>query len=200
MSINAERAIGSAPANDIPILPAAAEAPSRGPAATSGPGPSARTLDDLAAMGPDQLAALYRAAATPTVPALDGHLVGRMLAVPVLPAWLGRLLRRFAAWARFPWRGKSFTARDGARGEGINRVFGDVKPRRWFRFDTFIAPSRAGAFDAFQLDYDNPGNPALIRAIKDEVREVAPGLFLGQAYFMWRGKPRLVLYFGLARR
>ena len=63
-----------------------------------------------------------------------------------------------------------------------------------------MAPSRAGAFDAVQLDYDNPGNPGFIRAIKDEVRVVAPGLFLGQAYLMWRGQPRLVLYFGLARR
>ena len=78
-------------------------------------------------------------------------------------------------------------------------MFGDRNPRRWFRFDTFIAPSRAGGFDAFQLDYDNPGNPGLIRAIKDEVREVAPGLYLGLAYLMWRKRARLVLYFGLSR-
>jgi len=150
-------------------------------------------------MEPAQLAALYHQASTPAVPDLDGHLVGRMLAVPVLPAWMRGPLRRFAAWTHFPWRGKSFTAHDRARGEGINRVFGDRRPRRWFRFQTFVAPSRAGAFDAFQLDYDNPDNPALISAIKDEVRQVAPGLFLGLAYFMWRKKPRLVLYFGLAR-
>jgi len=151
-------------------------------------------------MEPHELAALYRDATTPTVPDLEGHLVGRMLAVPVLPAWMRGLLRRFAAWRHFPWRGKSFTAHGPGRGEGINRVFGDRHPRRWFRFETFVAPSRAGAFDAFQLDYDNPDNPALIRAIKDEVRQVAPGLFLGLAYLVWRKKPRLVLYFGLARR
>ncbi len=158
-----------------------------------------RTLDDLASMQPDALAELYRGASTPSVPSLNGDLVGRMLAIPALPAWLGAVVRRFAAWARFPWRGKSFSARHEARGEGINRVFGDRNPRRWFRFDTFIAPSRAGGFDAFQLDYDNPGNPGLIRAIKDEVREVAPGLYLGLAYLMWRKRARLVLYFGLSR-
>jgi hypothetical protein len=151
-------------------------------------------------MSPDALAALYREATTPLVRSLDGELVGRMLAVPVLPAWMRGALRRFAAWTRFPWRGKTFTARDDAGGEGINRVFGDRRPRRWFRFDTFIGPSRAGAFDAFQLDYDNPSNPRLVRAIKDEVREVAPGLFLGLAYLMWRKRPRLILYFGLGRR
>ena len=38
------------------------------------------------------------------------------------------------------------------------------------------------------------------RAIKDEAREVAPGLYLGLAYFMLRGRARLVLYFGLQKR
>jgi len=185
----APHAFPAAPAASRPSAPA--HRPDRG----AGP----RTLDDLAALRPDALARLYRAAVTPAVPALDGDLVGRMLAVPVLPRWMFGALRRFAAWTRFPWRGKSFRARDAARGDGINRVFGDVRPRRWFRFETSLGPSRAGAFDAFQLDYDNPDNPGLIRAIKDEVREVAPGLYLGLAYVMWRQRPRLVLYFGLAR-
>jgi hypothetical protein len=39
----------------------------------------------------------------------------------------------------------------------------------------------ADGLDALQLDYDNPGNPFFVRWIKDEVREVAPGLGLGQA-------------------
>jgi len=146
---------------------------------------------------PEALAQLYRAARTPAVPELDGDLIGRMLAVPVLPRWMFGALRRFAAWTLFPWRGKSLRARDEARGDGINRVFGDT--RRWFRFETSVGPSRAGAFDAFQLDYDSPDNPPPIRAIRDEVREVAPGLFLGLAYLMWRERPRLILYFGLAR-
>jgi hypothetical protein len=123
-----------------------------------------------------------------------------MLAVPALPHLLAGFLRWLAALGGFPWRGKTFTYKEGGRGEGINRVFGDRKPRRWFRFDTFVAPSRAGAFDAVQLDYDNAGNPGLIRAIKDEVREVAPGLYLGLAYFVFRGRARLVLYFGLQKR
>ena len=172
----------------------AASTPSR-PAGAPGP----RSLDDLGALKPAALAALYRSAVTPTVPDLNGDLVGRMLAVPVLPGWMFGLVRRFAAWTLFPWRGKSFTSREAGHGDGINRVFGDRRPRRWFRYETFLGPSRAGAFEAFQLDYDNPDNPGLIRSIKDEVREVAPGLYLGLAYLMWRKQPRLILYFGLAR-
>ena len=33
------------------------------------------------------------------------------------------------------------------------------------------------SFDAFQLDYDNRDNPFFVRAIKDEVRQLRPGLF-----------------------
>lgn len=169
------------------------------PAAPASPaGPT--SLDDLAALRPAALAALYSGARTPVLRDMDGHLTGRMLAVSALPRWMFGLLRWFAGWRRFPWRGKSFQAGPGGRGEGINRVFGDRNPRRWFRFDTFVAPSRAGAFEAVQLDYNNPGNPGFIRAIKDEVREVAPGLYLGLAYLMWRGRPRLMLYFGLHKR
>ena len=80
----------------------------------------------------------------------------------------------------------------------VNRVFTDKV--RWFKFDTFIARSRAGEFDAFQLDYDNPGNPFFIRAIKDEVRELRPGLFLGQAYFKTKKREILMLYFGLEKK
>ena len=124
----------------------------------------------------------------------------------VRSGFLARLLRRFAAWRHFPWRGKSFSpVRTGQvtpqnHGEGINRVLSDVRPRRWFRFETSIGRSRAGDFDAFHLDYDNPGNPWFIRAIQDEIRQVGPGLYLGQAYLVTRKRARLVLYFGLASR
>jgi hypothetical protein len=157
-----------------------------------------RTLDELAALSADALLELYRAATTPALAEVEGDLVGRMLALAGGGhGWLARGLRAFAAWRHFPWRGKSFVSGT-ATGEGINRVFSDVRPRKWYRFATFIGPSRAGNFAALQLNYDRPENPFLIRAIKDEVRQVRPGLFLGQAYFVTRRRARLVLYFGLA--
>ena len=106
-------------------------------------------------------------------------------------------MRAFASSARFPWRGKSFSPLGAERGEGINRIFTDGI--RLFRFETFVGRSRAGSFDAVQLDYDLPGNPFFIRAIKDEIRELRPGLWLGQAYAQLRGEPHLVLYFGLSQ-
>jgi len=157
-----------------------------------------RSLDDLLYMGPEDLAHLYRAAETPRVSDLDGDLRGRMLAVPLAGKPLASLVRALGAWDRFPWRGKSFRATDGAHGEGINRFVTDRFRR--YAFTTSIGPSRAGDFDAVQLDYDDRDNPLLVRAIKDEVRAIEPGLFLGTAWIPWRGKRRLGCYFGLTTR
>ena len=157
-------------------------------------------LTTLRRMSFKELDALYRAGKRPFgLSDLDGDAIGAMLAWRT-PATgpLAWLLRSFGASTAFPWDGKTFQSQTSETGEGINRVFGDRKPSRWFRFATRIEPSRAGAFDAFQLDYDNPGNPFFIRAIKDEIRRVAPGLYLGQAYLLTKKRARLVLYFGLA--
>lgn len=163
--------------------------------------PAVRTLSDLAALGSSEARALYERARVPRLTAVAGDLRGRMLALEgTSNGWLARALRAFARWSAFPWRGKSFTPLSEHHGEGINRVFSDVKPRRWYRFETRIARSRAGDFDALHLDYDNAENPFFIRAIKDEIREVAPGLYLGQAYVVTVRKSRLVLYFGLQKQ
>jgi hypothetical protein len=154
-------------------------------------------LDELLALGPAPLQALYAGASTPALLDVAGDLRGRMLATTVLRGWPAKLARAWASSNAFVWRGKSFAPRADA-GEGINRVIDDRL--RLFRFETYIGPSRAGAFDALQLDYDLPSNPFFIRAIKDELRELRPGLWLGQAYLQARGRETLVLYFGLTDR
>lgn len=157
-----------------------------------------RSLDDLLYMGPEDLAHLYRTAETPRLSELDGDLRGRLLAVPGAGRSLSSFVRALGAWDRFPWRGKSFRSTDAAHGDGANRVVID----RWrlLRFTTSIGPSRAGSFDAVQLDYDHRGNPFFVRAIKDELRAIEPGLFLGTAWRVGRGRPRLACYFGLTTR
>src|SRR5207237_8904965 len=50
-----------------------------------------RSLDDLAALGPDALMALYASARTPALEELDGRLTGRTVPraqQPHVPAWL----------------------------------------------------------------------------------------------------------------
>lgn len=157
----------------------------------------ARSLDDLAALDPEQLMTLYRSARTPRIADLDGRLTGRMLASPLVRSRvMADFLKRFAAGGPMPWQGKTFTPLGPDRGEGINRVFGNRAS--WYRFSTSIGRSRAGEFDALQLDYDLEANPFFIRSVKDELREVTPGLWLGIAYLHTPRKDRLGLYFGLA--
>jgi hypothetical protein len=155
-------------------------------------------LDDLLSLDAEALSVLYAQASVPRLADVSGDLRGRMLAMPSLRGPAARLVRRLASSDRFPWRGKSFTPHGEDKGEGINRVVTDRL--RLFRFETFVGPSRAGDFDAVQLDYDKPGNPFFIRAIKDEIRELEPGLYLGQAWIQLRDKPWLWLYFGLQQQ
>lgn len=155
-------------------------------------------LERLLDLPVPELERMYVAAKTPTIPEVRGDLRGRMLAWPVLEqrANVQGFFRAFAGSKAFPWRGKSFRPRDATRGEGINRIIRD----RWtlFRFDTFIGKSRQGDFEALQLDYDLPGNPPIIRSIKDEIRTIEPGVWLGQAWFVTERTKFLWLYFGLA--
>jgi hypothetical protein len=152
-------------------------------------------LDDLLAVEPAALERLYGDASVPSLDAIVGDLRGRMLALTVVPAGWSALARVWAGSDRFPWRGKSFAPLGAGRGRGINRVFTDRA--RLFAFETEVAPSRAGDFDAVQLDYDVPENPFFIRRIKDEIRQLRPGLFLGQAYWHAASGDHLVLYFAL---
>lgn len=154
-------------------------------------------LDDLLALSVEQLEPLYASASTPVLGEVRGDLRGRMLATTVLPAWAAGLARAWASSDHFVWRGKSLMPQTDDAGEGINRVVMDRF--RLYRFETRIGPSRAGDFDALQLNYDLPENPFFIRPIKDELRELHEGLWLGQAYLAWRGRDVLVLYFGLTR-
>lgn len=160
----------------------------------------ARDLDTLSRMGSNELGSLYAGGTVPPrLGVLEGHPRGRMLAVRALDHGApGRLLRSVASAAAFPWGGKSFRG-DGSEGAGANRVhlFGR---HQLFPFVTRFQPSVVDGAPCIALDYDLPDNPGAIRAIHDEIREVAPGLYLGPAMWKARSGPRLVLWFGLDTR
>ena len=158
----------------------------------------AHTLDDLARMEPEALMALYREARTPRLEDLDGKLSGRMLAVPRLQKpHVREWLERFSKSRLFPWQGKTFQHETAGHGHGVNRVLGERA--NMFHFETSIGPSHAGDFDAVHLDYGHDHNPPLVRDVRDEVREVAPGLWLGLAYLNTKDGPHLACYFAIAK-
>jgi hypothetical protein len=157
---------------------------------------------DLAAlrrMSFKELDALYRAGKRPSALSdLNGDAVGAMLAwrSPATGPIAG-LLRSFGASTAFPWEGKTFKSQTSDFGEGINRVklFGK---RRWFPFKTRFEASFLDGQPTFLLDYSGPGNPPFIRSIVDEVREVAPRLYLGPAALLVKGRPRPILFFAVS--
>ncbi len=157
------------------------------------------TLADLRSMTFRELDDLYRRTAPPvSISKLDGHARGAMLAWK-RPAGgpLARLLRAIGNSSGFPWEGKSFTSVNSAHGSGINRI-NLLTNMRWFPFKTRFDASFLDGKPTFVLDYSGDGNPPLIRQIVDEVREVAPGLYMGPAALRFRGRPRPVLFFAVS--
>src|SRR5262249_32605629 len=127
------------------------------------------------------------------------RLAGRMLAVPRLQKpQVKKLIERYSRSKLFPWQGKTFEHETSTHGHGVNRLLGERVT--WFRFETSVGPSHAGDFDAVHLDYSHDNKAPLVRRVKDEVRGVAPGLWLGLAYLRMRDGDHLGCFFGIARQ
>lgn len=158
------------------------------------------TLNDLSEMNVAELDNLYRQGIMPaTFKALNGTPKGRMLAIRgVDKTPLFGPINFFSKASIFPWDGKSFKAINDNQGTGINRINLTVLKQNWFPFNTEVQPSVIDGKDCIYLDYDLPENPWFIRKIRDELREVSPGLFLGPA--MWKtgnNSASLVLWFAI---
>ncbi len=158
------------------------------------------TLENLARRSFAELEALYLGAPEPyTVLVLNGAPKGRMLAVRYLDNGLPHSL--IAAVARlgvFPWDGKTFEATTEYAGKGTNRIKLFRPTLTLFTFYTRIEASAVDGRPCILLDYDQPGNPWIIRRIRDELREVAPGIFLGPAMARLKnGQAETILWFGI---
>ena len=123
----------------------------------------------------------YRASGSGALPA--GPVTGAIMLLPGTP-----LARPIAHLVRaLAWQGKVFHA---DRGELVNRIL-------LFRINAVRAKVREGRswFDGrpcIVLDYSETS--LLASMVRDEIREIEPGLWLGLAY-MWRTR---VLRFALA--
>lgn len=107
------------------------------------------------------------------------HLVAAFLPVPV----------------RFFGHRKVFTRSGGGVG-GHNAFFGGRLKLGRFRVER--GASEDGT-DVTKIRYDEPVNPALIRLLTDEVRETAPGRFLGRGMMRIAGKTRNVFWFTVTK-
>lgn len=160
------------------------------------------TLDELAEKSAEELDNLYRSGSVPkTLADLNGKPTGRMLALRSTgKGILFKLVKRIAGTESFIWGGKSFQSTNKKEGTGINRVkLSALGNHNLFPFDTKIEKSAIDEKDCIYLEYDKPQNPWVIRKVRDELREVSPGLFLGP--MLWKDakneKATFVLWFAL---
>lgn len=161
---------------------AAAQEPDGGP--RPGGCPPIGSMDQLLRLGPQQLDALYQGAAVGAIP--EGRARGQAIFAPGT-----RLTRPLAKAARVLWQGKVFR---GADASAVNRFFG-VKV---IRANVFYGPSWSDGRPAIILDYQDTSR--LYAPYRDELREVAPGLFLGLMYARTAPQPTLKMYFALETR
>jgi hypothetical protein len=158
-------------------------------------------LRDLVDMSLLDLTDLYRAGTVPeSLRELDDAVSGRLLALRGLD-WRGAhgLFAAVAGSRFFPWAGKRFLHLDRNAGTGINRMR-LAGERLWYPFRTSVEPSVIDGAPCIVLDYARPENPPVIRSLRDELREVSPGLFMGPALLRVLGKPRLLLFFACDSR
>lgn len=134
------------------------------------------TADQLLGKSRAELDALFSEAGAGTIP--DGEGTGVAI-VPTGP-WLARLIAWLVRW--FAWQGKVFQA-----GEGwlVNRI--SPFSIRAIRARVYRDKSWLDGREAIVLDYSQTSFVA--RRIRDEIREIAPGLYLGK---VWWGRQRLL--------
>jgi hypothetical protein len=181
MAMRLGRMIGRCAVRGLGLILAVVGGPMAGMEArgqvTAGP-PS---IDDLLRMSPAQLEALYRQGTAAAIP--PGRVRGTALLAPGT-----RRTRLLARGTRLVWQGKVFGP---DRATAVNRFFG----LRMIRAQVFQGPSWLDGAPALVLDYSRTSR--VYAGNRDEIRQVAPGLFLGLMYDRTTAPPDLTLYFAL---
>lgn len=139
------------------------------------------TLDGLLRMSPGEIESVYRQGTAVAIP--PGRVRGTALIAPGT-----RRARTLSRGARLVWQGKIIEL---DQATAVNRFFG----LRMIRGQLYQGPSWLDGAPSLILDY---GRTSRIYARnRDEIRQVAPGLFLGLMYDRTTAPPRLSMYFAL---
>lgn len=138
------------------------------------------SAQDLMAMSRGELDDVFRR--SPAGPVPDGPSRGTALVLPGNP--VDRALRSLIR--AFVWRGKRFR-RNGGKGTLKNLI--SPLSMELFEASVYQDESWFSEGPAVILDYSR--SSFLVRKIRDEIRQVDDGLYLGQVFW---GKRRLILF------
>ncbi len=137
------------------------------------------TVEKLQELRLEQVMELFRSLSAPPFTEMNGEYASHSLQQ-------GLKLKHFLLdlWLDDPfnyghWLGKAFSPQGQETGQGYNffRKYGRVY--RKLRMATRIAPSRFDGRDVFLLDYSAFFTQGKLMMMKDEVRKVQEGLYLG---------------------
>jgi hypothetical protein len=161
------------------IWPAAREV--RGQAPAPAPAQAVNSLDQLLRMSPAELEALYRRGTAAAIPP------GRIRGTAILAAGTRRA-RALSRGARLVWQGKVF---ESGQATAVNRFFGVSVVRA----TVYQGPSWLDGSTSLILDYSQTSR--IYANNRDEIRQIAPGLYLGLMYDRTTAPPALTMYFAL---
>lgn len=154
-------------------------------------------MEDLKRKTREELDEIYAEASAPSVQELEGKYDGTVLAGDI-PFLNNRTSVELANLAWLRWGGKKFEIVDEALAEGTNWFDLGVTEVDAYPFEGKVVPAQFDDGDCYVFDYDIPENTAPVRRIRDEVRKVRNGLYLGRVY-VDADEERFVTYFGLEK-
>ena len=140
-----------------------------------------RTLDDLNGLSSAQLDGLYRVSPPGPIPG------GRVRGLALYPD--ARFARAKSRAARVAWQGKVF---DPASGTATNRFFG----MKVVRGNVALGQSWRDGGASLILDYQ--ATSKIYENYRDEIRMVAPGVYLGLMYDRTTSPATLKMYFAFS--
>jgi hypothetical protein len=143
--------------------------------------PAAITLDQLLQLSPGQIEAIYRQGSAAPIP--EGRIKGTAILSPGT-----RRTRILSRGARLMWQGKVI---EPGQTSAVNRFFG----LPIVRGQLYYGPSWLDGQPSLVLDYAQTS--VVYADNRDEIRQVAPGLFLGLMYDRTTAPPGLSMYFVL---
>lgn len=140
---------------------------------------SALTESELLAMGFKELMALFSGLSAPEISEMDGEFAARLLAQPsALAQFTGNLTVNNPLMPGH-WLCKAFRPVSAQSGRGYNAFKHLGRKVQRYPMQTLIAPSRYDGRSAYTLVYAAFQSMCGAIHMVDEVRRVAPGLYLG---------------------
>lgn len=164
--------------------------------------PVVLTLDDLSRLRCEALQTVYGEGLLPErLSALNGRPRGRLLAVNHLDAGpLLKMLSLVSGSRLFPWAGMEFSSTGKRTGLGRNRVSVLNRHFEWFGFKTKVERSVLDGKSCVRLDFGLSSNPWPVNKLRNELREVSPGLYLGPTLLQRKQEPLVLCWFALDAR